>query len=135
MDKQQEKEIAALMKAAREKARGYADHFSWALDRDLEEWGVVVALNEALQKHNHSAFSNIEARGRGNDPPDCEALNVSGDKTAIEVTELVSEEALKAYKAGQHYVWADWNKETFLNAISGLIQRKNERFEFLKCLI
>lgn len=132
MDKEQEKEIVTIMKAARARARGYADQFGWAIDRDLEEWGVVMSLNEALKKNQDGTFKNIETRGRGNDPPDCEAINQQGLKTAIEVTELVSEEAIRAYKAGKHYVWADWNRETFIEAVSELITRKNERFDHLK---
>lgn len=102
MTTEEEKEIAELelMRAAREKARVYADHFGWATNRDIEEWGVGTALAESLENENISLFKNIKRRGRQNDPPDCEALDVDGRRIAIEVTELVDGKAIQAYKAG-----------------------------------
>jgi len=61
MTPEEENEIAELMRAAREKARGYADHFGWATDRDIEEWGVVNALSACLESENKSFFKNIKS--------------------------------------------------------------------------
>lgn len=127
-----EKEIAALIQARNENARGYADHFGWSTNREIEEWGVVLSLNEALQKSGAKGFSNIQARGRGNDPPDCEALTQDNKRVAIEVTELVREEAIRAFKAGNDEVVADWDKKSFLSAVSVLIEKKDCKFEALK---
>jgi hypothetical protein len=132
MDRDQEQEILRLMRAAREKARGYADHFGWATDRDLEEWGIITCLNEALEKSHNLSFSSIKVRGRGNDPPDCEAIFDNHGQAALEVTELVSEGAVKAFKAGHTYVWADWDREAFHSSITNLIERKNKRYPALK---
>ncbi len=127
-----EKEIAALTQARNKKTRGYADHFGWSTDRDLEEWGVVLSLNEALEKSGAAGFSNIQARGRGNDPPDCEALTQDNKRVAIEVTELVREEAIRAFKAGHDHVMADWDEESFLSAVLILIEKKDRKFDALK---
>ena len=131
MDKQQERAMAAAMKEAREKARGYADFFGWAPDRDLEEWGVVARLSESFEQSGETGFADIRSRGRGNDPPDCEAM-LAGERIAIEVTELVCAEAVRAFKAGCVYEWAAWSKERFCSAVSELITRKNARFSALK---
>lgn len=48
MTPEDEKEIVTLMRAAREKSRGYASFCGWATDRDLEEWGVTNTLWESL---------------------------------------------------------------------------------------
>jgi hypothetical protein len=128
----EEKEIAELMRVAREKARGYADHFGWAIDRTIEEWGVVTALAESLENENINLFNNIKRRGRQNDPPDCEALDVDGRRIAIEVTELVNGKAIQAYKAGAIYEWADWDKNSFMDSLSRLIKRKDSRYTELK---
>jgi hypothetical protein len=41
MTDDEEREIVAAMREAMKKARGYADYFGWAANRDLEEWGVM----------------------------------------------------------------------------------------------
>jgi hypothetical protein len=132
MTSDDEAEIVALMRAARAKARGYADHFGWAIDRDVEEWGVVTCLGEALDASGQRFFSNLRRRGRPNDPPDCEASVDNGQRIAIEVTELVDGAAIRAHKRGQVYDWAEWDKEKFLSALSGLLSSKAARFPKLK---
>ncbi|MEJ1378372.1 MAG: hypothetical protein RPU32_10425 [Candidatus Sedimenticola sp. (ex Thyasira tokunagai)] len=132
MDREEEKEIANLMRAARERARGYADYFGWAIDRDLEEVGVVKALAEAMGTSDELFFSAIKGRGRPNDPPDCEALSTEGERIAIEVTELVDGSAIRSYKSGREYDWAEWDKEKFLSGLADAVNRKDGRYPKLK---
>jgi len=132
MSSDDEKEIFTQIRAARAKARGYADFFGWATDRDLEEWGVVSSLGESLQADNTSFFSNLKRRGRPNDPPDCEAQTQSGERLAIEVTELVDGKAIQAFKEGRVYDWADWTKEKFHSVLTERISKKNDCFTKLK---
>ncbi|MCU7828881.1 MAG: hypothetical protein KZQ85_07405 [Candidatus Thiodiazotropha sp. (ex Myrtea sp. 'scaly one' KF741663)] len=132
MDREEEKEIVELMRAARERARGYADYFGWATDRDLEEVGVVQSLAESMDSAGELFFSSIKGRGRPNDPPDCEALSSEGERIAIEVIELVDGAAIRAFKNGQVYEWAEWNKETFQSGLATAIQRKDGRYPKLK---
>ena len=120
------------MRAASARARGYADFFGWATDRDLEEWGVVLALSESLKRNDASFFSDLQRRGRPNDPPDCEVLSRDGARIAVEVTELVDGRAIRAFKQGHVYDWAEWSKEKFLTAIDQLLERKDDRFPALK---
>lgn len=77
-------------------------------------------------------FAGLTIRGRGNDPPDLEAVNAAGERIAIEVTELVDEQAIRAYKAGRRYEIAEWGREAFLLGLQERLSAKNERFEFLK---
>lgn len=132
MTSEDEKEVVALMRAAQAKARGYADFFGWSTDRDLEEWGVTTTLCEALQHTGGSFFDKVKARGRPNDPPDCEAVDREGNRIAIEVTELVCPDAIRAYKAGQVYVWSDWSNDRLIAALADRIASKGARYETLK---
>lgn len=132
MTSDDETEILALIRAARAKARGYADFFGWATDRDLEEWDVASSLAESLEADNVLFFSNLKSRGRPSDPPDCEALSPIGARIAIEVTELVDGDAIRAFKEGRVYDWAEWTKEKFLSVLAELIAGKNDRFPKLK---
>lgn len=127
-----EAEILAQIRAAQAKARGYADSFGWATDRDLEEWGVVSSLVESLEADKALFFSDVKCRGRPNDPPDCEARSLSGARIAIEVTELVDGDAIRAFKEGRVYEWAEWPKEKFLSVLAERIAAKNDCFPKLK---
>ena len=120
------------MRAARAKARGYADFYAWPIDRDLEELGVVSALAASLQADDALFFSEARSRGRPHDPPDCEAVTLDGARIAIEVTELVDGAAIRAYKAGARYDWADWDSGKFLAGIAEAIAAKDARFPHLK---
>ena len=132
MSTDEEKEILALMRAAQEKARGHADFFGWKVDRDIEEWGVVDSLRESLETNGELFFAGVTSRGRGNDPPDCESVNVNHMRIAIEVTELVDSEAIKAYKQNQVYNWENWTKERFISSLSERIISKGARYATLK---
>ena len=132
MTSDEEKEIVALMRAARTKSRGYADFFGWATDRDMEEWGVVTSLAESLAGNGKSFFGDLKLRGRGNDPPDCEATDSSGKRIAIEVTELVDGRAIQAYKRGALYEWADWTRDGLVSSLAERIAEKGSRYTILK---
>lgn len=127
------KSAIGLMREARESARGYADFFEFNPSRDQEELGVVMALAKALDSAGELYFHQVLLRGRGDDPPDCEAVNMAGEKVAIEVTELVDGEAIRAVKSHPSaYVWADWSKDKFEKSLNHLVSRKDSRFPFLK---
>jgi hypothetical protein len=132
MTPEDEEEIVALMRAARAKARGYADFYGWSADRDIEEWGVATTLWQSLQHNGKGFFDGIKRRGRGNDPPDCEAVDFAGNRIAIEVTELVCPLAIQAYKEGRIYDWADWPKDRLIAELQHRITTKGERYGKLK---
>lgn len=132
MTEEEEKEILEQIIEARNKSRGYADFFGWGSDRDIEEWGVVNSLAESFEKEGKKIFTSLKRRGRPNDPPDCEALDNQGNRIAIEVTELVDEKAIKAYKSGAVYQCADWPKSKFIALLELLLSRKDSKYAELK---
>ncbi|MEI2635527.1 MAG: hypothetical protein V9E92_01525 [Methylotenera sp.] len=132
MTKDEEHEIAAAMRAARAKSRGYADFFGWSTNRDLEELGVLQSFAESLKIKNSLFFNNLKSRERPNDPPDCEAINLQGLRIAFEVTELVDPDAIQAFKAGRHYDFAEWPSEKFHSRLSERLMTKDARYTSLK---
>lgn len=132
MQPDEQEELNAAIRAAIRRARGYADFFGWATNRDLEELGVLTSLAESLEADVSLFFTDVTIRGRGNDPPDLEARCSSGSRVAFEITELVDSQAIQTYLAGRPYESAEWNKEKFLSTLSTLLSAKNERFHNLK---
>ena len=108
-------------------SRGHADSFEWRPNRDLEEYGVVKLFCEALEKEGKSFIdsNSIFSRGRGNDPPDCEAIDLAGNLIGIEVTELVDSEAIIASKKDQVYDWPEWDKTKLIDAINTRLEEKD----------
>lgn len=127
MDTEDEKRTIWAIKQAIAQSRGYADSFGWPPDRDLEEYGVVKAFLEAFGKEGNFFLdsNSIMSRGRGNDPPDCEAKDLDGNPVGIEVTELVDPEAIIAFKKNQVYEWAEWDKAKLIDAINNRLDSKN----------
>ncbi|MBK8815750.1 MAG: hypothetical protein IPN42_09705 [Methylococcaceae bacterium] len=105
-------------KEQEQKKRGYSDFFAWPVDRQLEEWAIVDSLKESLEKANAVFFNSLIARGRGNDPPDCEATLLEGGKVGIEVTELVDPVAIMAHKNGNTEYSAEWSSEKLIKALT-----------------
>lgn len=132
MSSNDQEEINDAIRESIRRARGYADFFGWAPNRDLEEQGVVGSLAESLDADGFLFFSAIAIRGRGNDPPDLEAIDGAGNRVAFEVTELVDGQAIQAFKSGRTYDYAEWGKDKFLSTLSALLVAKNERFHKLK---
>lgn len=71
-------EIARLIKEAQKRRRGYADFFSWPPNRDVEEANAVALSAAAMEKSGSRFFEKVRGRGRGSDPPDVEAVDLSG---------------------------------------------------------
>jgi hypothetical protein len=132
MTREEKSKIVAAMRAANAKSRGYADFFGWRTDRDLEELGVLQSLAESMEVDGLLFFSQLTGRGRPNDPPDCEAVNSNGQRIALEVTELVDEDAIRAFRAGRPYDWAEWKGEDFRASLSRLIAAKDNKYPDLK---
>lgn len=116
----------------RSQKRGYASFFEWPLDRDLAELGVVNYLVASMAAERQSLFENIQSRGRGNDPPDCEATDRQGRRVAIEVTELVDPKGIANYQAGRIGEWAVWSRDSFLAGITDRLAAKAKRTGALK---
>ena len=132
MNPDDREEVNEGIRAAMRRARGYADCFGWATNRDLEEQGVLTSLAESLEMSGRLFFSSISMRGRSQDPPDLEAKDHAGQRIAFEVTELVDGKAIEAFKSGRVYDYAGWNQEKFLSTLGSLLIAKDSCFPNLK---
>jgi hypothetical protein len=128
MDTAEEKELIARIKEAISRSRGYADHFSWPLDRDLEEYGITQTFAKSLDANGQLFFKleSLKSRGRGNDPPDCEAEDLNGNRIGIEVTELVDPLTIEKLKNTGVYEWAEWDRVKLVRAIKQRLRAKDK---------
>ncbi|MFB3082349.1 MAG: hypothetical protein ACE1Z4_02675 [Gammaproteobacteria bacterium] len=104
--------------------RPHAGHFSWETDRPVAEAGVLKEFEEALAIDGQEFFSQVRHRGPGNDPPDCEAINNTGARIGIEITELVDPASAAAARAGKAYDWKDW-KPDLIPTLDRIIRLKD----------
>jgi hypothetical protein len=94
-----EDKIFEIVRKATERPRGHADHFQWPIDRLRAELGVVQDLSASLDAIGAAFFFDLKGRAQHDDPPDCEAVDKDGQRIAIEVTELVDENAIERAQA------------------------------------
>lgn len=129
-------EIVRQGLATGRRQRGYADFFCWTRNRDVEEWSVAVTLAESLALDGRGFYGDVLSRGRGKDPPDCEAQDHAARRVAIEVTELVDGRVIQQLKyadrACQPSDWAEWDRATFLSQLDERIVIKDRRYPELK---
>jgi hypothetical protein len=87
------------------RSRRYAGFFDWPY-RPVKESSIVQRLSEGLQAAGEPGFVGVEAQWP-NDPPDCVAVTETGERVAVEVTELVDQRmaALGRRVLGLHYDW------------------------------
>lgn len=81
-----------LEKARQSVRRGYATHFEDP-DKQMKELGVVKELLRSMELRGEAKYSNPISSL--NDPPDCVVFDREGREVAVEVTELVDEEAIR----------------------------------------
>lgn len=118
-------EIGRKLQEAARSQRPYAGFFDWP-DRDIGEWGVAKAFNDAAVGEPGVPLQLLESRGPGKDPPDCEAVDAEGRRIGIEVTELVDGSAVEAARhRGAAWAWADWSREKFLNGLQSRLASKD----------
>jgi hypothetical protein len=105
--------------------RSHAGYYSWLTDRNIEELGVVQTFHESLTHSGSAFFHSYQARGRGNDPPDCEARSCSGGRVGIEVTELVDGASIAATKSGAHIPWEPFPESELSGLLAERIKKKD----------
>jgi hypothetical protein len=99
----------------------YASFFEWH-SKGQKELGVVeelvVALNRtaALGLHSSREFSP--------DPPDCICLDASGNSVAIEVAEVVCQEATRLNAQG-HAVYRSWQSGELVSEVGRVLKGKD----------
>ena len=105
------------------KGRKYASFFEWP-DRQIKELGVVrellTSLNNtaSLDLHSPSVFEQ--------DPPDCVCKNAEGENVAIEVAEVVCQDAARLNAKGQN-VYRIWNSGELASHIQHRLNEKDNK--------
>jgi len=77
-----------------------------------------------MEKSGTRFFDQVRGRGRGSDPPDVEAVDLSGRRIAFEVTELVDEDSIHAARRGNPYPWAEWAASKLQARVQHLLSQK-----------
>jgi hypothetical protein len=124
-------EILALLNEAHLRRRGYADYWDWPLDKRRAELGVVRKLASFLADREGLALHRIELIK--DDPPDVLLETIEGQRIAVEVTELVSEEAAQLHRhrvktgEGDPYAHAIWTANSLAAKLSKMIATKEDK--------
>ena len=105
--------------------RKYAPYFALSSSRQNNEFNVAVALSQELRKRGKEPFHSILLRGRGNDPPDCEAKDSHGKRIGIEVTELVDGDSISAAKKGESFSQDTLKPSEVTENITAKIRKKD----------
>lgn len=102
--------------------RKYASFFEW-IDKEGKEFGVGEELVKALNSACSLQLSNLAPCNP--DPPDLTCQNVQGDPIAIEVSEIVCEDAVRLNQQGQD-VYRIWQPGELQAAIAERLARKDK---------
>ena len=121
-----EDELVDMVRDAIGQQRPYAGFFDWP-ERPIAEWGVANLFSEIAGREPGLPFRDVHAREAGQDPPDCEAVDVHGRPVAIEVTELVDGYAIAEVRRTGRSVVASWNAGRIRRHLDELLLRKDSK--------
>lgn len=105
------------------KRRRYASYYDWP-DKKIKELGIVKALIEAMLLNGNAFFRSPRVAIK--DPPDCVAEDLAGGFVALEVPELVSEDAVRENSRGNRVYW-DADTGDVIAAIDEILQEKDRK--------
>jgi hypothetical protein len=105
------------------KGRQYASFFEWT-DKEGKELGVAQEFVKALNAEMGLALSS--PRLQRPDPPDAICTSAAGERVAVEIAELVTEEAVRRTAMGEDLLRV-WRPGDVSSAVSGLLLRKDEK--------
>jgi N-methylhydantoinase A/oxoprolinase/acetone carboxylase beta subunit len=115
----------------------YASFFEWH-DKGRKELGVVEEMLEALNAHSSRRLHSPQEFTP--DPPDCICFTGSGEMVAIEVAEIVCEEATRLNAQGSAVV-RNWRPgELSAHIAAQLLNKDSKKFhggpylEIIACL-
>jgi hypothetical protein len=126
-------EVVQLMRDNLEKSRGYSSYWEWALDPSRVEMQAADVLTNFLAQKGELMTRTISLYRP--DPPDVLLTTKDGSHVGIEVTELVSEEAIKRYLRAQRmgmaipYDWAEWTPDSIAIALSQRVIKKDSKLK------
>jgi hypothetical protein len=101
----------------------YAPFFEW-YEKAQKELGVVEELLVSLNRS--AGFGLHSPQIFAPDPPDCTCLNPSGECVAIEVAEVVCEEAARLNAQG-HKVYRNWRPGELVEHIALQLKDKDRK--------
>jgi hypothetical protein len=102
--------------------RRYASFYDWH-DKQIKELGVV---HELVQSLGVGGFPLRDPRVHEPDPRDCVCADDAGRPVALEVVELVSQEAIERNEKGEDvYRW--WEPEDIRAGVRQLLARKDAK--------
>jgi hypothetical protein len=87
-----------LITAAMKKRRKYASFCEWP-DKQIKEFGIVQELVQSLATQG---FDLSDPQVHQSDPPDCVCNDGAGDLVALELVELVSQQAIERNEKGEN---------------------------------
>lgn len=127
-------EVLPLMDCLIERQRVYAS-FRELGPKEIKEADVVRDLLQVLRAPDGEPYRDLRLAQK--DPPDCIALNQRGESVAIEVTEFVSEEAVRLNEHTRRrldrrpeiheMVMAQWTCDDFVQHLRGVLAGKDEK--------
>jgi hypothetical protein len=111
-----------LITAAMKKRRKYASFYEWP-DKQIKELGIV---QELLQSLAAQGFDLRDPQVHQPDPPDCVCTDGVGNRVALELVELVSQEAIEGNAKGENvYCW--WEPGDIRAEVAKLLNRKDAK--------
>jgi len=103
------------------RVRKYASFFEWP-DKKLKERSVVDNLLHSMQLEGVAEY--MTPIPSPHDPPDCIVSDHDGRPVAVEVTELVSAEAIRRNQKGDD-VYQDWKPNEVADEINSILLKKD----------
>lgn len=106
--------------------RNYAAFWDWP-EKSTKEAGIMRGFLEARDALGLPRYAKVEAFKP--DPPDFVARDPSGHAIAIELTELVSQEAIQANigTSMQERVYRDWRREEAIAVLEARLADKDNK--------
>ncbi|MBC8210404.1 MAG: hypothetical protein H8E21_05000 [Gammaproteobacteria bacterium] len=126
----QKKVFTELIEDVKKQIRKHASFFHYPRKYEkTKELSIAIRFFEGLRSLEGRKFRNIK---NGDDPPDIMAFNSLGEKIALELTELVNEDAINSQIQGKRSYFSEvvsWDKDNTLDEIQNIINKKSKSLE------
>ena len=103
--------------------RKYAAFHYWH-DKKIQEWGIISDLIEGMSFNGKQLFHSPISHTP--DPPDCIVQDTEGNKIAVEISELVSQEAIEQNIKGNE-VYYDWQPKECIEKVQSILDNKDTK--------
>jgi hypothetical protein len=91
--------------------------------KKMKESGIIKALFDSMEANAQGAYLNPRP---GPNSPDFVAEDLKHNPVAVELTELVSQEAIEANLKG-HEIYRDWRPSEVINRIEEILKEKGAK--------